>query len=184
MAKVLCESCNTNFIYDAVKDMTTCPVCGKPLWGNEEDTVTSAEENETTEDTAAEENEGVMYFEDVFLYENEPESNFVSTYCTNCGKFNNIEVKNLEEFVEGKHVVLKSDFIMKCLFCGSEHKPRKIIYKKKERNTPPLPHCPLCNSTQLRKIKTGSKLLSAATLGIFSPNNGKTFECMNCHYKF
>lgn len=136
MAKVLCESCNTNFIYDAVKDMTTCPVCGKPLWGNEEDTVTSAEENETTEDTAAEENEGVMYFEDVFLYENEPESNFVSTYCTNCGNFNIIEVKNLEEYVEEKYVVLKSEYILKCLFCESEHKLRKIIYKKKET---PLP---------------------------------------------
>lgn len=36
MAKVLCESCGTSFLYDAVKDMQTCPVCGKPLSSDEE----------------------------------------------------------------------------------------------------------------------------------------------------
>lgn len=36
MAKVLCEECGTSFLYDAVKDMQTCPVCGKPLSSDEE----------------------------------------------------------------------------------------------------------------------------------------------------
>ncbi len=35
MAKVLCESCGTSFLYEIAKDMTLCPVCGKPLWEEE-----------------------------------------------------------------------------------------------------------------------------------------------------
>lgn len=36
MAKVLCEACGTNFLYDVVKDMKVCPVCGKPLFSDED----------------------------------------------------------------------------------------------------------------------------------------------------
>lgn len=38
LAKVVCESCNTSFLYEAAKNMELCPVCGKPLWddGNSE----------------------------------------------------------------------------------------------------------------------------------------------------
>lgn len=48
MAKVLCESCGTSFLYDVVKDMKACPVCGKALWeSNEEaDNVNVVEDEE------------------------------------------------------------------------------------------------------------------------------------------
>ena len=37
MAKIVCESCETIFQYDVVKDMKVCPVCGKPLWEDAKD---------------------------------------------------------------------------------------------------------------------------------------------------
>ena len=39
MAKVVCESCETIFQYDVVKDMKVCPVCGKPLWEEKDGSV-------------------------------------------------------------------------------------------------------------------------------------------------
>lgn len=36
MAKVVCESCGTEFLYGVVKGLESCPVCGNPLWGEEE----------------------------------------------------------------------------------------------------------------------------------------------------
>ena len=32
MAKVVCESCETSFKYEVVKDLKNCPVCGEILW--------------------------------------------------------------------------------------------------------------------------------------------------------
>ena len=29
--KVVCESCESSFKYEAVKDMECCPVCGEPF---------------------------------------------------------------------------------------------------------------------------------------------------------
>ena len=37
MAKVVCESCGTSFLYNVVKDMEVCPVCGKPLWSQDDE---------------------------------------------------------------------------------------------------------------------------------------------------
>jgi len=32
MAKVVCESCGTSFLYNVVKELKKCPVCGELLW--------------------------------------------------------------------------------------------------------------------------------------------------------
>lgn len=32
MAKVLCEGCGSSFLYDVVKGIENCPVCGRALW--------------------------------------------------------------------------------------------------------------------------------------------------------
>lgn len=46
------------------------------------------------------------------------------------------------------------------------------------------PHCPNCQSTDIKKINTGSRLIGGLTLGILSSNIGKTFKCKNCGYKW
>lgn len=47
-----------------------------------------------------------------------------------------------------------------------------------------VPHCPNCNSTNIKRISTTSRMLSGLTLGILSSNVGKTFKCNNCGYKW
>lgn len=172
MAKVLCESCGTLFPYKAIKDSQNCPVCGKPLWEDEE-------ENSETADAVEAEEDGLMYFDAITEY------NGVEAYCSECGELAWPKLDLFDELVDGKYVKLKEDVVLKCDGCGKEHKPRKILYKRKESYTSLLPRCPLCNSYMLKRITLGSKILAAATMGSFAlPYNSKTFECQNCHFKF
>lgn len=54
-------------------------------------------------------------------------------------------------------------------------------YKAKESNKP---KCPTCGSTNVKKISTGKKAIGFATVGIFSSNFGKTYECLQCKHKW
>jgi len=182
MAKVVCESCGTSFSIERVKDLNACPVCGKNLWENK---MGNADSNDAIEDTSESEN-GLMYFDEIATsYKECPELNGVRAYCGECGKSNSLELDKFEKLVDANYVILKENITVICRGCGKEHKPRKILYKKKDHYAPPLPRCPVCNSAMLKKITTGSKFLAAATVGMFAlPYNSKTFECKDCGYRF
>lgn len=54
--------------------------------------------------------------------------------------------------------------------------------KEEDNNTP---HCPYCNSTNTKKITTGSKVAHTALFGIFSMGrNSKQWHCNNCKSDF
>lgn len=36
MVKVVCEKCRTSFLYSVVKELKKCPVCGEPLWNQDD----------------------------------------------------------------------------------------------------------------------------------------------------
>lgn len=36
MAKVVCESCGTSFLYNVVEELKKCPVCGEALWNQKD----------------------------------------------------------------------------------------------------------------------------------------------------
>lgn len=159
--------------------MEICPVCGENLW--------NCEENEGTSNSNAQEEseDGLMYFDEIMIFENEPEYNHVCVYCGECGKDNSLETNKFDKLVDKEYVILKEDITVTCRGCGKEHKSRKILYKRKDSYAPPLPRCPACNSMMLKKISTGSKVLAAATVGVFAlPYNSKTFECKNCGCRF
>lgn len=178
MAKIICESCGSSFPFERVKDMKDCPVCGENLWGENVD-------GEDLEPETDEFEKGLMYFDEIMFFDDESEYNNVCAYCGECGKSNSLELDKFDKLVDREYVILKKDVIVTCRGCGKEHKPRKILYKRKEHYAPPLPRCPICNSAMLKKIKTSSKFLAAATLGTFAlPYNSKTFECQNCNYRF
>ena len=71
-----------------------------------------------------------------------------------------------------------------------EEKRNKVMYKAmesdKENNISksPVPKCPTCSSTDIKKIGSVNKTISIATFGIFSSKIGKQFECLNCGYKW
>lgn len=53
--------------------------------------------------------------------------------------------------------------------------------KKEETN---VPKCPTCGSTKIRKISGTKRAASILGFGILSNNIGKTYECLNCKYKW
>lgn len=62
-----------------------------------------------------------------------------------------------------------------------------IIEKENNSKTPTqstqlqnIPHCPTCNSTNIRKIKAGERTASIIGFGIFSRKANKTWKCENC----
>lgn len=46
------------------------------------------------------------------------------------------------------------------------------------------PKCPTCGSTNIKKISGTKKAASIIGFGILSSNLGKTYECLNCKYKW
>lgn len=46
------------------------------------------------------------------------------------------------------------------------------------------PKCPTCNSTNLKKISTASKVVNSAVFGLFGTKRHKTFHCNNCGYEW
>lgn len=44
------------------------------------------------------------------------------------------------------------------------------------------PKCPTCNSTNIEKIGTGERVVSAALFGLFSRKISKTYRCNSCGY--
>lgn len=173
--KVVCEKCESSFKFEAIKDMKCCPVCGEPF----------GDEEESVEINLSEKEQDLLYFDEINIDEEEPEYSDVEVYCKQCGKIDLLDLELFDKLVDGKYVKLKKGIIIKCKNCGKEHKPRKILYKRKDHYAPPLPHCPACNSVMLKKITKGSKFLAAATIGTFAlPYNSKTFECKDCGYRF
>lgn len=46
----------------------------------------------------------------------------------------------------------------------------------------PVIKCPTCQSTNVQKIGTGERVVSVATLGVFSKKINKSFKCKSCGY--
>lgn len=131
------------------------------------------------------EDEGLMYFDAIFIFDNEPENNHVSAYCKECKTMRPLDLDLFDKLVDKKYVILKPDVVVKCRGCGKEHKPRKNLYKQKDHYVSILHHCLACNSTRVKKISNTSRFFMAATLGSFAiPYNSKTYECQNFGHLF
>lgn len=172
--KIICKACGTAFQFELAKDMDICPVCGASLNDEDMETDSSGEDDE------------LMYFDLLDIFDEAPQNNHLRAYCTECGENNFFDLELFDKLVDEQYVILKPDVILKCKKCGKEHKPRKILYKEKDYYAPPLPRCPICNSVMLKKISTASKFAASAMLGAFAVPlyNSKTYECKNCGYRF
>lgn len=47
-----------------------------------------------------------------------------------------------------------------------------------------IPTCPTCGSTNVRPISTTKKATGFVFAGVFSSNFGKSYECLQCKYKW
>lgn len=46
------------------------------------------------------------------------------------------------------------------------------------------PKCPTCNSTNIKKVSTTSKVVNTAVFGLFGTKRFKQFHCNNCGYEW
>lgn len=46
------------------------------------------------------------------------------------------------------------------------------------------PHCPTCNSTNIKRISTTTKVTNIAMFGLLGNKRKKTFHCNNCKYEW
>ena len=47
-----------------------------------------------------------------------------------------------------------------------------------------IPHCPVCNSSNIEKISVGKKIKGSMLFGLFSNDAKKQMRCKDCGYKF
>lgn len=63
--------------------------------------------------------------------------------------------------------------------------PQQIAYNNAvAREWQNKPKCPTCQSTNLKKISTTSKVVNTAVWGILGTKRHKTFHCNNCGYEW
>lgn len=66
----------------------------------------------------------------------------------------------------------------------AQFKAQVDAQEERERQERNLPRCPTCQSTNIHKISTGKRAVSILGFGILSNNIGKTYECLDCKYKW
>ena len=67
----------------------------------------------------------------------------------------------------------------------SERQARLYFERKRQEEAKAnAPKCPTCQSTNISKISTTSKVAGAAMFGLFSKTARSQFKCNNCGYKW
>lgn len=64
----------------------------------------------------------------------------------------------------------------------AERQRRVQEYKKTANSN--LPKCPTCHSYNVRPISSLNRAVAVFAWGLFSNKLGKTYECLNCKYKW
>ena len=102
----------------------------------------------------------MMYFNEVTVYDEEPDLSHVSFWCTDCG-FSGGDVLELDKFndiVDGHYVVLKEGVKLRCDKCGKVYEDRKILYKKKTSRSNSEQYPPL-SDLWLRPVTENQNLI-------------------------
>jgi hypothetical protein len=202
MAKVVCESCGTSFLPSVVKDIENCPVCGKPLWSQDDEEETSTYGEVLSFGEGIELGENDSFDEDkidFWWYSiKEPSADGTSrgrvyTTCTKCG---NLSYVTYPVARTKDYLLISPKCRDKCGHCGNELK-NHIISKRPESWVDPrkrdiwvkdyenIPKCPICSSTKIHKISLTNKAASAVVFGVLSAGHvSKTYKCDTCGAKF
>lgn len=94
-------------------------------------------------------------------------------------------ISNAPDFIQAMTKLHENDPIeyqLKISQFKANLKQQESSKVEEDNNTP---HCPYCNSTNIKKITTGSKVAHTALFGIFSMSrNSKQWHCNNCKSDF
>lgn len=195
--KVVCESCGTSFLYDVVKDLQKCPVCGQALW-NEEDGTENSVKQEPSFGEGIELGENDSFDEDKIDYWwysirepgtlGETDRGSVNTTCSKCNRLSSAPYPIAKG---AEYLLIDARYRGRCGGCGNEMKnhilskrpddwvdPRKTDMWTKDYEN--LPKCPTCSSTNIKKISATSKVASVAMWGVLSRKVHKQWHCNIC----
>lgn len=198
--KVICDTCETVFKEELVKDLKACPVCGSP-WDDVEDTESKDEELSFGEGVELGENDSFDEDKiDFWWYEvrkpgtlGESDTGDVSTTCAKCGTHSFAPYHIAKE---KDYLLIDSRYEDKCSNCGNEMK-NHILSKRPSTWVDPreremwvrdytnMPKCPICGSVKIHKISMTNKAASALTFGVLALGHiSKTYKCDICGSKF
>lgn len=197
--KIICDSCETAFREEYVRDAKVCPYCGAS-WDDEGD----------TEDIKQDElsfGEGIELGEydsfdadkiDFWWYSiDAPEklgggsSGLTYATCTKCGTHTSFlyPIAKKDNFI-----MLDAREIDACQNCGNElnnhilaKRPVNWVDPRKKEmwTTENIPRCPICQSSQIHKISATNKIASAWAFGVLAAGHvSKTYKCDTCGSKF
>ena len=88
--------------------------------------------------------------------------------CVKCGNTSYVVAENDRE------KVLICD---KCAEC-------QVVERKNSIQQQGVPHCPTCQSTNIRKISTTSKAVNTIAFGLLGTKRHKIFHCNSCGYEW
>lgn len=196
--KVVCNTCETVFKEEFVKDLKACPICGEP-WDDVENTESKNAELSFGEGVKLGENDSFDEDKiDFWWYKiDEPSESGrgrVHTNCAKCGHF----VGGMPYPVSrnGNFLLIDSRWEDKCSKCGNEMK-NHILSKRPSNWVDPreremwvrdytnMPKCPICGSVKIHKISMTNKAASALTFGVLALGHiSKTYKCDICGSKF
>lgn len=119
-----------------------------------------------------------------------------------------MDTSKMEVCPKCAHDEYSSPYYLKCKYCEStmiqtdfseeeyikkwceaynariEHSRSNTHASKQKKEETNVPKCPTCGSTKIRKISGTKRAASILGFGILSNNIGKTYECLNCKYKW
>lgn len=110
-------------------------------------------------------------------------------FCPRCGnQMCNCNANSNNEFKKcpkcGKEYIVSMDHCIQCGYKIESYIKRmndlKNTIDTKEHSIKHTPHCPTCNSTNIRKIGAGERAASIIGLGLFSRKINKTWKCNDC----
>lgn len=112
--------------------------------------------------------------------------------CPKCGKVYPANVKNCTNH-NCKQELLISESEYNRRFHPVTHKTYKDLandyiknkeFAKQQDREINKPQCPTCHSYNVRPISSLNRAGSVFAWGLFSSKIGKTYECLNCKYKW
>lgn len=114
-------------------------------------------------------------------------------FCPRCGnQMCNCNANSNNEFKRcpkcGKEYIVSMDHCIQCGYKIESYIKRMNDLKNtidiKEHSYSSTPHCPTCNSTNVKRISAASKAVGVGLFGIFSKTARSQFECKDCGYKW
>lgn len=136
-----------------------------------------------------------MYFEKVYFDEKKNPTEIV-LICNKCGSYLKLNDMTLFEKISMDYCIISNGKKILCE-CGNSQDSGLVSYKKLEfvneitiknssysKNYINTVQCPYCQSTDTKKISGTERVLSIATLGLFSNKINKSFKCNNCKGTF